>query len=337
MRLNTDIFTLVRAAFLLLAMAAALLATSAQALENASIHSDYRSKSGTACNFPMICTGHKVTSSVHPIQMARQDDSVIYAATDTEATAAPEATPKMGYPKMLWEDTKHVLGAPARWDEQEWHDMGWAALGIVGVMAVIDRPVQDAMRRIAPDNDPLTPDDNRFLHEMERFGREYSLGLLGGFYVAGALTDNQNSIAVAQDGLTSIIIASGIITTVSKVAVGRARPRDDVGTTHFRPFSGNQSFPSGHTSHAFSVASVIANHYDETWVTCASYTVASLVGVARSYHGGHFTSDILAGAMIGTLVGKSVVEYNKSLRSNKMVILPEAAPGMVGLRMVSRF
>jgi len=271
------------------------------------------------------------------IRLALSDGGTSGSESSAEPTPAATKKSDMGYPAMLWDDTEHVLGAPARWDSQEWRNMGWAALGVVGAMAVIDRPVQDAMRRIAPDNDPLTPNDNRFLHEMERFGREYSLGLLGGFYIAGALTDNQNSIAVAQDGLTSVILASGIITTVTKIAVGRARPRDDVGVTHFRPFGGDQSFPSGHTSHAFAVASVIANHYDETWVTCASYTVASLVGLARSYHGGHFASDIIAGAMIGTMVGKSVVEHNKSLRSNNMAILPEAAPGMVGIRMVSRF
>ncbi|MBI5430315.1 MAG: phosphatase PAP2 family protein [Nitrosomonadales bacterium] len=267
----------------------------------------------------------------------------IYAQSDegmssTSTSGSPVAEKSnVSYPKMLWEDTKYVLTAPARWDEQEWKKAGWTALGIAGVMAVIDRPVQDGMRRIAPDNDPLTPDNSRFLHEVERFGREYSLGVLGGFYVAGALRDDGNAIAVAQDGLTSVILASGIITTVTKVAVGRARPREDKGVAHFRPFGGDQSFPSGHAAHAFAVASVIANHYDETWVTCTSYSVASLVGVARSYHGGHFVSDILAGAMIGTLVGKSVVEHNQSMRSGKVVLLPEATPGMVGVRMVSSF
>lgn len=267
-----------------------------------------------------------------PVQLAQPDREPSAEPTQT-------ATEKsgLGYPTILWDDTTHVLSASARWDSQDWRNMGLAAIGVVGVMAVIDRPVQDAMRRFAPSNDPLTPSNNRFLHEMERFGREYSLGVLGGFYIAGALTDNQTSIEVAQDGLTAIVIASGIVTTVTKIAVGRARPREDVGIAHFRPFGGDQSFPSGHTSHAFAVASVIANHYDETWITCTSYAVASLVGVARSYHGGHFASDIVAGAMIGTMVGRSVVEHNKTLRSGKVVLLPEVSPGMVGMRIVSSF
>jgi membrane-associated phospholipid phosphatase len=59
--------------------------------------------------------------------------------------------------------------------------------------------------------------------------------------------------------------------------------------------------------------------------------------VARIYHDAHFTSDVVAGALIGTLVGKSVVYHNKSLRSAKVVLLPEIAPGLIGVRITSNF
>lgn len=301
------------------------------------IGSTCAAQAASSCDYALVCSDNSNSSPMLYMQLAQQEDAGIAASPGTEANTAPAENSQVGYPTMLWEDTKHVLGAPARWDDQEWKDMGWTALGVLGVMAVLDRPVQDAMRRIAPDNDQLTPNDNRFLFEMERFGREYSLGLLGGFYVVGALNDDETAVAVAQDGLTSVILASGVITSVTKVVVGRARPRDNLGTAEFNPFGGDQSFPSGHTTHAFAIASVIANHYDETWITYSSYGVASLVGLARSYHGGHFASDILAGGIIGTMVGKSVVEYNKPMRAHKMVLVPEVAPGTVGIRMVSSF
>ena len=145
----------------------------------------------------------------------------------------------------------------------------------------------------------------------------------------------------SQDGLTASIIASGMITPTIKFIAGRARPRENTGIADFHPFStnysSNSSFPSGHTTEAFALASVIADHYEATWVTCASYSVASMVGVARSYHDAHFASDILMGALIGTLVGKSVMAHNKSLHSGKMVLMPEMAPGLIGVRMVSVF
>jgi len=52
--------------------------------------------------------------------------------------------------------------------------MRLAALGIAGVAAILDRPVRDEMRR-------HVPNDNRFMLEVERFGKEYSFAVLGGF------------------------------------------------------------------------------------------------------------------------------------------------------------
>lgn len=248
--------------------------------------------------------------------------------------ARADDTQTPAYPEILVDDVKHVLTSPARWEDQDWKNLALAAAGIVGVGAILDGPVRDEMRRHAPN-------DNPFLHNVERFGAQYSFAVLGGFYVAGAIGNNDTAVAVAQDGLAASIIATGIITPTIKFITGRARPRENLGIAAFHPFSlsysSNSSFPSGHTTQAFAVASVIANHYDGTWVAYSSYTVAGLVGVARIYHDAHFTSDVVAGALIGTLVGKSVVAHNQSLRSGKVAILPEIAPGFIGVRFTGNF
>ena len=237
---------------------------------------------------------------------------------------------ELSYPEILIDDVKHVVTAPARWDDAEWHQAGWASLAVVSTALFIDRPLRDEMRRHTG--------DNAFLTQAEHFGAEYAAGVVGGFYLVGTLTDNENSRQVAQDSLSASLIASGIITPTIKLVTGRSRPRDETGVYHFKPFSnGNSSFPSGHTTEAFALASVVANHYEETWVTCTSYSIASLVGLARTYHRAHFASDVLAGAMIGTLVGKSVVAHNADLRSGKLVLLPELGPSLIGIRIAGRF
>lgn len=251
------------------------------------------------------------------------------ACTAQAADSAPS------YPEILVDDVRHVLISPTRWQEQEWRDMGLAALGIAGVAVLLDRPVRDEMRR-------HTPNDSSFMLQVERLGKEYSLVLLGGFYVAGALGNDEKAADVAEDGLSAILIASGIITPAMKYVTGRSRPRDNDGIANFHWFSkgyqsSNSSFPSGHATHAFALAAVFSNHYEEKWVAWTSYTTASLVGIARSYHGAHFTSDILTGALIGTLVGRSVVAHNKPMRSGQVLLLPEIAPGLVGVRLVSKF
>ncbi len=250
----------------------------------------------------------------------------LLALCSVRMAAAAELT----YPEILIDDVKHVVTAPARWEEAEWRQAGWASLAVVGTALVVDRPLRDEMRRHTG--------DNAFITQVERFGAQYAPAVVGGFYVVGALTDDETSIEVAQDGIAASLIASGIVTPAIKLVAGRSRPRDDVGIYNFKPFSnGNSSFPSGHTTEAFALASVVANHYDETWVTYTSYSIAGLVGLARTYHQAHFASDVVAGAMIGTLVGKSVVAHNRTLRSGKVVLLPELAPGVIGLRLAGNF
>jgi membrane-associated phospholipid phosphatase len=174
--------------------------------------------------------------------------------------------------------------------------------------------------------------------QVERFGVQYAAGVVGGFYLAGVLADDQKALQVAQDGISASLIASGIVTPAIKLVAGRSRPRDDRGIYSFKPFSNvNSSFPSGHTTEAFAVASVVANHYEEAWVTCTAYSIASLVGLARTYHHAHFASDVLAGAMIGTWVGKSVVAHNADLRRENLVLLPDFSQGLIGVRIVGRF
>ena len=249
-------------------------------------------------------------------------------------SALAEDTIPLSYPEMVVDDVKYVLSSPSRWQEQDWKDLGLTAAGLVGVAAILDRPVRNEMRRHAPNN-------NRFLLNVERFGAEYSIGVLGGFYLAGALGNNEKAAEVAQDGLAASLIASGMVTPAIKFVTGRARPRENVGIATFHPFSigysSNSSFPSGHATEAFAMASVISGHYEETWIKCSSYTVASLVGVARIYHDAHFTSDVLAGALIGTLVGQSVVEHNRPTHTIKMVLLPEITPELKGVRLVGNF
>lgn len=237
---------------------------------------------------------------------------------------------ELSYPEILLDDVKYVVTAPARWDEADWQDAGWASLAVVGTALVIDRPLRDEMRRHTG--------DNTFITQVERFGAQYAAATVGGFYLVGVLADDERSVQVAQDGIAASLIASGIVTPAIKLVTGRSRPRADEGIYHFKPFSEtNSSFPSGHTTEAFALAAVVAGHYDESWVDVTAYSIAGLVGLARTYHHAHFASDVLAGAMIGTLVGKSVVSRNADLRSRQVVLLPEVSRGLIGVRIAGSF
>jgi membrane-associated phospholipid phosphatase len=70
---------------------------------------------------------------------------------------------------------------------------------------------------------------------------------------------------------------------------------------------------------------VIATQYPHLWVEIACYGTASLVGFARMREDGHFASDVLAGALIGTTVGRAVVHLNRRLRA-RIAVSPLLSP-----------
>ena len=73
----------------------------------------------------------------------------------------------------------------------------------------------------------------------------------------------------------------------------------------------NDSFPSGHTTMAFAsagfVSYVFSRYYpDSKWkapVIAASYSLATITALLRIMRGNHFMTDVLAGALLGTLWG----------------------------------
>lgn len=239
------------------------------------------------------------------------------------------------YGKLLLQDTREVLTAPLRWDTKDWLTVSLAGASVAGLMFV-DKPIQDFLRS------HRNGTTDSISEHIAPFGAEYSAAILAGFYCGGALFDDPKARAVAQDGLAASLIASGMIAPALKVAVGRARPADDQGPRECDPFLvHNSSFPSGHSTQAFAVASVIAAHYDALWIKITAYSGASAVAFARVEGNHHFTSDVLAGALIGTFVGNTVVHYNQRKRAEraarKVTFAPLLAPGSVGLQMSYTF
>jgi membrane-associated phospholipid phosphatase len=65
-----------------------------------------------------------------------------------------------------------------------------------------------------------------------------------------------------------------------------------------------RSFPSGHTSQAFFMATLMTQHFHSSvWIALLLYTAALLVGITRLYVGAHYPRDVLAGAILGSAWG----------------------------------
>jgi len=230
---------------------------------------------------------------------------------------------------LAWHDTLSVLSGPARWDGGDWAIAGGSLAAIGATAAWVDDPVRTAARKAhghAMDT---------FTNVVQPFGAEYAVGVLGAFALAGWALHNTRAQEIAYDGAVSSLIAAGIICQAIKFPVGRSRPFQADTPWRFRPLGGRVSFPSGHTTMAFSVLSVVAFDSDSLVVQSAAFALASSVGWARIYHNAHWASDVLGGALLGTVVGRTVVGLNRRARETApaagVSLRPWIADGVGGL------
>ena len=102
--------------------------------------------------------------------------------------------------------------------------------------------------------------------------------------------------------LAAMLINLLAVNVVLKHLVSRTRPWLVVdGLVTLLRSSDPNSFPSGHTSASFAFAVSLCRHLDVTWGKVLAVAAAVLMGWSRLYVGVHFPSDVLAGAVIGTL------------------------------------
>jgi membrane-associated phospholipid phosphatase len=106
-----------------------------------------------------------------------------------------------------------------------------------------------------------------------------------------------------------------------------------------RPNGRHLSWPSGHTSSSFTVASVLHEYYG--WqVGVPAYGVAGLVAWRMMDAGDHWASDVLFGAALGCVVGHTVAAQHNPLAQAGFELSPYLGdalnPGF-GVSLIRRF
>lgn len=119
-----------------------------------------------------------------------------------------------------------------------------------------------------------------------------------GLFSAGRISPGDRFRSSSYDASQAILITTAY-TFGLKFATRRERPDG----------SNRRSFPSGHASVAFSWATVFQQHYGPK-VGVPAFAVASLIATSRLAHRSHYLSDIVAGAALGHVVGRTVFRGN---------------------------
>jgi membrane-associated phospholipid phosphatase len=111
-------------------------------------------------------------------------------------------------------------------------------------------------------------------------------------------------------------VIAGVVEFSLKHLVGRPRP--DAAAMSMLPIGPSytpnfDSFPSGHATSVFAVACAFAYFYPR--LRWPLYLLALSIALGRLYLDRHYVSDILGGALIGTVVAAVLLQYKDSLPS----------------------
>jgi len=136
---------------------------------------------------------------------------------------------------------------------------------------------------------------------------------LGAGYLAGEIAGSNDIKGTILRAGAAAALATGISSGL-KYTIGRNRP-DIAGTNiEFRPFSGSNSFPSGHTAAAFAIATAVADQTHDGWSDYVLYGAASITALSRINDNRHWTSDVLIGGLIGHLSAKWITRQMGPVR-----------------------
>jgi undecaprenyl-diphosphatase len=161
----------------------------------------------------------------------------------------------------------------------------------------------------------LPPGAQSFFKTITNIGRSNWMLIPTGAAVALALVLQRTQQGLKQAAAHGLIASTigfvfisvggaGLITSLSKNILGRARPKlfDTGGTLDFHLFAFSPdyaSLPSGHATNIFALATVIAILWPRGRVML--YTVAAWIAASRVLIGVHYFTDAVLGAIIGTV------------------------------------
>lgn len=206
---------------------------------------------------------------------------------------------------------KHTFTQPFKWKGKDWAKFGGVVAG-TALVYLIDEPASTFFIKQGKDVPP-------FIKEVGfRFGKPIvNYGITASVYAFGLFTKNEK---VRKTGVLLIASATagGIIQTISKTIVGRARPSTGEGKGSFHFYSKEpeyHSFPSGHAVLSFTTAYAISKQFTNPYVKAGFYAVGLITPISRLWAGAHWLTDVSLGILLSVVIVDGVDNYlNKNER-----------------------
>jgi membrane-associated phospholipid phosphatase len=190
------------------------------------------------------------------------------------------------------------------------YDTGdWVVVGSLIAAQWVLFPLDDDVQRMAAE--ARSDASDQVADVLRPLGRTRELAAAGAAtYLVGLATSNRR---VADFGLHAFVglALSNLLGGTIKVVGGRARPAMRQGAHDWDLFGGllgdeRRSYPSGHSTNAFTMAAVFAEELGGAtpWI---AYPLATGVAWSRVNDDVHWASDVVMGALIGIVAGQVVV------------------------------
>ena len=148
-------------------------------------------------------------------------------------------------------------------------------------------------------NDHHTKFSDDFFSFQSNSVKPVYIGVPLGFIATGIIRNDRK----AEDTGVMLAVAAVLnlgVTYGMKNAVNRKRPYNALSGVHtVGSTERSASFPSGHTSSAFTVATMVSLQYPKWYVIVPSFAWAGMAGYSRMAIGMHYPSDVLMGAVVG--------------------------------------
>lgn len=175
--------------------------------------------------------------------------------------------------------------------------------------------------------------DSSFWKIFKKYGDIQYAELAGAAVYGVGLFAKDNEIRTLGRMLIQSLSYSSASTMLIKMIAGRKRPPftdDPLNFTGFTTNNSYQSFPSGHTTVAFALSTVLAEYFDAPWSRIGFYSIAGLTAAERLINSEHWFTDVALGAALGFLGGIHVIN-EEAKRNNKVTSRLSIYPGLNGI------
>jgi membrane-associated phospholipid phosphatase len=209
-------------------------------------------------------------------------------------------------------ETILFVETPGRWRSRDWLRLG-IVIGATAAIMTLDQPIMTATQ---------SPPQHYYYSVPvvggRLYGEWYTIGTLTAMFAGyGILAKDTAAKKIAIELFQAGVYAE-LVTEITKVGIGRARPYKNEGPFTYRPFTfintAFQSSPSGHATAAMALSTVMFRHSHSTVLKILSFVPAAFTLYSRVYQNYHWASDEFLGSAVGFATGNWVVNLHEKRR-----------------------